>query len=149
MSVIYNWKVLFQNFFSHFRTRVKKGRRSGLYRTSAFLKTACKRSLRRRAGPSKPNRPPHHHASTSGGLRAIEYRVFEDAEMAIIGPIKFAGNGRLNKPVPAVHEFGGIFAARQRFYHYERRSFMKYTLDKMIAKGKLSREFSYGMATQL
>jgi len=146
----FNWKVLFQNFFSHFKTKIKRGKRSGLYRTSAFLRTACKRAIRRKAGPSKPGFPPHHHTtSSSGGLRAIEFRVFEDANMAIVGPIKFAGGNRLNKPVPAVHEFGGIFAARQRFYHYERRSFMRTTLDKMIANGKLSREFTYGMAQQL
>lgn len=150
MTMNLKFKVLFQNFFSHFRTKLKRGKRSGLYRTAAFLRTACKRSLRRKNGPSNPNFPPHHHAvSSSGGLRAIEFRVFEDANMAIVGPIKFAGGNRLNKPVPAVHEFGGIFAARQRFYHYERRSFMRYTLDKMLLAGKLSKEFKYGMAQQL
>lgn len=144
------WNVLFKNFFSHFRTKIKRGKRHALYRVSSFLRRACKRSIRRKNGPSAPFRPPHHHTTSSdGGLRAIEFRVFEDANMAIVGPIKFAGGNRLNKPVPAVHEFGGIFATRQRFYHYERRSFMKHTLDKMIANGKLPREFTYGMAQQL
>ena len=122
MSIALKFKFLFQSFFSNFRTKIKRGKRAGLYRTSAFLRTACKRSIRRRDGPSQPNKPPHHHTSSSnGGLRAIEYRVFEDANMAIVGPIKFAGGNGLNKPVPAVHEFGGIFASRKRFYHYERR----------------------------
>lgn len=144
-SVNYNTKVLY--YFQKLQTRIKIARDRALYRVSGYVKTATKRSMRTRVGASEPGRPPHAHTRT--GLRMIEFRVDTLAGASIIGPVKFAGSNFFNEPVTYVQEFGGTFISRRGFSQYPKRSYMKYTLDKLVSSGKLPRQFSASMGRVL
>jgi hypothetical protein len=132
--------VKHQLYFQRLRKRLKVGQDRGLYRVAGLIATACKRALRIRPGTSRPGAAPHAH--TAGGLRII--RFFVDQFQAVIGPIKFARSNFFNKPVPAVHEFGGTLFNRRfgEFRNYPRRSYMKKTLDRLLQQGKIPREYS-------
>lgn len=127
--------------------QIKVGKTAGLYRTAAYVRTATRRSLRVRPGAGLPERPPHAH--TQGGLRVIDFVVDSAASAAIVGPVKFPGSNFFNEPIPHIHEFGGVFAATKGFWKYPKRSYMRYTLDKLIASGKLPRGFAYSLAKVL
>jgi len=105
--------------------------------------------MRLRAGPSRPGKPPHAH--TRGGLRQIDFHVDTYAEAALIGPVKFPGSNFFDQPVPHIHEFGGQYLGitRRTYWNFPERSFMGYTLRKLQASGRLSRQFSYNLARTL
>ena len=124
-------------------TRVRVAKSRALYQVAGLTRTAAKRSMRLRLGASTPGSPPHAH--TRAGLRAIEFVVDEAAGAAIVGPVKFAGSNYFNEPVTYVHEFGGTFLASRGYWRYPERSYMYYTLKKLVASGKIPREFTLAM----
>jgi hypothetical protein len=138
----YSGRVLF--YVQKLTQRVRVAKNRALYRTAGLIRTATKRSLRIRRGASRPPAPPHAH--TRGGLREIRFIVDEAQGAALIGPLKFGTSNFFNEPVPHMHEFGGMFIARRGYWRYPKRSYMKYTLDKLVASGKIPREFSASIA---
>ncbi len=140
------FKVLFKGVFylQKFNYTVDKGKQRGLRSVAALIRGACIRTLRVSQRTSPPGHPPY--AKTRGGLRIIEYTVY--ANGALIGPVKFPGSDFFNQPVPHIHEFGGVFFSRVRYYTYPQRSYMNHTLKQLIAKGKIPKAFSVSMARQ-
>lgn len=97
-----------------------------LYRTAAFIRTVTKRAQRKRRGKSPPPSPPYAHRKT--GLRVIKFKVL-DPYTAIIGPVKFPRSRFFDRPVPNIHEKGGIARSRRLFFgkktfRYPERSIM-------------------------
>lgn len=137
----YSAKTLF--YVQRLNKQVKAGTTSGLYRTAGFVRSTARRSLRVRPGASTPGFPPHAH--TRAGLRVIEFDVDPVAEAAIVGPIKFPGSNYFNEPVTYIHEFGGTFLSLRGYWRYPERSYMYYTLKKLVASGRIPKEFSLAM----
>lgn len=139
-------KFLFKSIFylQKFQYYVDKGKRSGLQRVVAFIRGACIRTLRVSKRISPPNHPPY--SKTRGGLRVIEGAVYSNG--GIIGPVKFAASNFFNKPVPFIHEFGGMFISRLGYAKYAKRSYMDYTLQQLSRRNALPKEFAVGMAKQ-
>lgn len=130
-----------------FTTRVRVAKSRALYQVAGLVRTSAKRSMRLRRGASTPTFPPHAH--TRAGLRAIEFVVDEAAGAAIVGPIKFSGSNFFNEPVTYIHEFGGTFLSRKGYWRYPERSYMYYTLKKLVASGKIPQEFTLAMGRVL
>lgn len=139
-------KATFKGIFylQKFQYTVDKGKRKGLRGVAALIRGACIRSLRISKRTSSPGNPPF--AKSRGGLRVIQFDVYGDT--AVIGPIKFAGSNFFNQPVPHIHEFGGTFYSRLKYFQYPERSYMNHTLKQLIARGAIPREFSVGMGRQ-
>lgn len=133
-------RMYFNLRFNNVTRRVKRGKRNALYQVAGLVRTATKRSMRTRAGPSRPGSPPHAH--TRGGLRVINFVVDEAANAALVGPIKFPGSNFFNEPVPHIQEFGGNFSHRRRFFYYPPRSYMNYTVEKLKRTGKIPKAFA-------
>lgn len=131
-------------YIGSFQSRVKSAKNKALYRTAGLIKTASKRSMRMRQGPSRPETPPHAH--TRGGLRVIEFYVGND--FAIVGPVRFAGSNFFDQPVPHVHEFGGTFSTTRGFSTYPERSFMGSTLNKLKSAGSIPRQFKVSVGRE-
>jgi len=134
-----------QIFVDRFRRRVKKGTDSGLRKTAALIRLEARQSIRISRRASKPGRPPH--SRTRAGLREINYHV--EGNGAYVGPRKFRHSNSLNRPVPNVHEMGGIAlfkGSRKRRSHlkrYPERSFMYRAVKTLKSKGKLSSKFRF------
>lgn len=142
MQLKYVFKSIF--YLQKFQYYVDKGKRSGLERVTAFIRGACIRTLRVSKRTAPENHPPF--SKTRGGLRVIEGAVYSNG--AIIGPVKFAGSNFFNKPVPFIHEFGGMFISRIGYAKYAKRSYMNHTLKQLAKRNVLPKEFSIGMARQ-
>lgn len=133
-------------FVDRFNRSVRKGIKSGLHQTAALIRKEARESIRVRKSPSLPGRPPH--ARTRAGLREINYHV-EGERGAYVGPRKFRRKNRLNKPVPHVHEKGGIAIDRGRrgqaafIKRFPERSFMYRAVKTLKSKGKLSSKFKF------
>lgn len=134
--------------------RVKVGRNRALYRTAGLIRTSAKRNLRIRSGPGRPGKPPHAHRR--GGLRVIQFHV--SGNKAIVGPLKFPRSNEWNEPVPFIHEFGGTFIRRSRIpdekrtlrrVRYPQRSFMGETLERLMRKDKIPKQFRVSIAEVL
>lgn len=138
----YTFKAAF--YLQKFNYTKDKAKRSGLYKIAGLIRTASIRSLRVSNQTSLPGNPPF--AKTRGGLRLIKFDVYSNG--AIIGPIKFYRRDSLNKPVPHVHEFGGLFRSNYGFKRYPVRSYMNYTLKKLHSRRLIGKEFRVGMARQ-
>jgi hypothetical protein len=99
--------------------------------------------IRKRASP--PGRPPS--ARTRAGLREINYHV--EGLGAYVGPRKFRRSNSLNKPIPNVHEMGGVAIAKGRrgrrafLKRFPERSFMYRAVKTLKSKGKLSSKFKF------
>jgi hypothetical protein len=133
-------------YFQKMARKVKVAENKAIYRVAGLIRTATKRSMRMRKGSSKPGRPPHAHQPSSAGLRAIAFAVDYNKTRAIIGPIKIRRSNFFDAPATHIQEFGGVFRTLRAVAFYPKRSYMKYTLDKLIAKGLINKEFSVGMA---
>ena len=140
-GVKYSTKPLL--YVQKLNTRVRVAKNRALYQVAGLTRTSAKRSMRLRIGPSSPLTPPHAH--TRAGLRAIEFVVDEAASAAIIGPRKFVGSNFFNEPVTYIHEFGGTFLARRGYWRYPERSYMYFTLKRLVASGKIPQEFTLAM----
>lgn len=134
----------FTVFVDSFRKRVKQGIKSGIHQTCALIRLEARQSIRISSRPSAPGRPPH--SRTRGGLREINFHV--EGDTGIIGPRKFRSRNRLNRPVPNVHELGGIAFEKRRgsrriIKRYPERSFMYRAVKTLRNKGKLNSKFRY------
>lgn len=130
------------SFFKQLKVKAKRAKRDALYSICGLLRRNAINRLKLRPGPSRPPAAPHAH--TRGGLRVIAFHV--SGNTGIIGPIKFPNSNKLNKPVPAVHEFGGqVFSTGKTFrtYIYRRRPYMSKTVEEMGPK--LPKEFAIQM----
>lgn len=98
--------------------------------------------MRKRQKASPPGSPPSAH--TSGGLREINFHV--DGSSSIIGPRKFARSNFFNRPVPNIHEVGGVAIASglRNLYsvRYPERSFMWAAVKSLKRKGKINSTFN-------
>lgn len=105
--------------------------------------------MRRRPGPSLPGKPPHAHGSA--GLKEINFDVRESS--AIIGPRKFPRSNFFTKPVPALHEKGGVGIStrlrKRKDAYYPERSFMYSAVKKLKQKGKIEQRFNVTLRNNL
>lgn len=135
----------FTIFIDRFRRKVRDASKTSINRTAALIRLEARQSMRIRKRASPPGTPPS--ARTRGGLREINYHV--SGNTAIIGPRRFRGSNSLNRPVPNVHEKGGIAIAKGRRGHasfvkrFPERSFMYRAVKTLKSKGKLSSKFKY------
>jgi len=137
-------KLTFKSIFylQRVTSQIEKGKRAGLFRICGYIRGACIRSLRIAKTASTPGNPPHAH--TRGGLRLIEYSVYENG--GIIGPIKFTSSNFFNEPIPHIHEFGGTYMHRKGYSQYPQRSYMGSTLARLHQRGVIPKEFSASLA---
>ena len=112
------------------KRKLDKGKFRGLNHAAAFIRRTMMNLLRKKAPkrvPSKPNTPPHRHASR-GLAWGVLYSVDRRRGSAVIGPdyfrVKFCG---------MKHERGGMFKGA----HYPRRPFAGPALKKV--QSRLSR----------
>lgn len=147
--VRYSGRAIF--LFQKMAQRKRIAKHRGIYRVAGLIRTASKRSMRTRPGASQHGRPPHAHTSPRTGLRAIEFVVDPSGDSALVGPVKFPGSDMYNSPQPHIHEFGGVFfrGRSKKKAQYPQRSFMLYTLKRLQKKGRLPKEFAYGMGELL
>jgi len=98
--------------------------------------------MRKRRKASPPGKPPTAHVRN--GLKEINFHV--QGNSAIIGPRKFRGSNFFNRPVPNIHEKGGITVGasiRRRYTaKYPERSFMWSSVKKLKGKGKIQSRFN-------
>jgi hypothetical protein len=140
----YSAKTVF--YFDKLATRIKIGKNRALYRTAGLVRLTARRLLRVRSGPGRPGAAPHAH--TRGGLREIRFSVF--GNVAIVGPTKFANSTFWDEPVPHIHEFGGIYISRRSTRAtYPQRSYMGVTIERLMSKGKIPKQFSVSIAQAL
>jgi hypothetical protein len=138
-------RARFVVFVDRFKRRVRQGIKSGLHQTAALIRLEARQSIRIRKKASLPGRPPH--SRTRAGLREINYHV--EGNGAYVGPRKFRSSNSLNRPVPNVHEKGGIALARGRrgrsafLKRFPERSFMYRAVKTLKSKGKLSSKFKF------
>ena len=133
--------------FKRVGQKINDGKNKGLYRLAGLIRTTAKRSMRKKAGPSRAGSPPHAHVSN--GLRVINFVVDKAASAALIGPLKFNGSNFLNEPAPHIQEFGGLFYHGRVFHFYPSRSYMHWTILKLKREGKLLRGFAVSLGTEL
>lgn len=137
-----------QIFFDRMRRSVKKMKDYSLGQTLALIRKEARESMRMRRKASPRGTPPSAH--TRAGLREINFHVASE-NAGYVGPRKFRRRNRLNKPVPAVHEFGGMVLAsgnRGRPSHvrrYPERSFMWAAVKRLKGKGKLASKFKFSL----
>lgn len=139
----YSARIIF--YVQKFTNKVKIAENKGLYRVAGLIRTATKRSMRTRPGPSVAPKPPHAHTTPEQGLRAIKFDVNSQTTRAIIGPIKFPGSGYFDEPATYIQEFGGIFRSRRAVAKYPSRSYMYSTVKRLAERGKIAKEFSVGI----
>ena len=90
----------------------------------AVVRTTAKQSMKSREGVSPPGTPPYSHA---GQLRGLIYFAMDATSLSVvIGPTLFSeakthGNER---PVPALHEYGGVAWRDGKKRQYPARPFM-------------------------
>lgn len=135
-----------QIFFDKMRRSVKKYKDFSLQQTLALIRKEARESIRIRKGSSLPGNPPHAH--TAAGLRAISFHATENS--GYVGPVKFHRRNRLNKPVPHVHELGGVALESRRgrktlLKRYPERSFMWRAVKSLKGKGKLASKFKFSL----
>lgn len=128
--------------FNRLIRRYKIGSVRGLYRVCALIRLESRQSLRIRRRPSRPGSPPSAH--TRAGLREINFHV--RGSTGIVGPRKFRTSNFFNRPVPNIHEKGGIAIAagfrRRLVSRYPERSFMWAAVKRLQKRRKISREFN-------
>ena len=129
-------------FFKQLKVRAKRAKRNALYSVCGLLRRDAINRLKVRPGKSTPPGSPHAH--TRGGLRVIDFHV--SGNTGIIGPRKFPSSNKYNKPVPAIHEFGGeVFSLGKKFrqYSFPARPYMSKTVEKLAPK--LPKQFAVQM----
>lgn len=132
-------------FVDRLRRNIKRSIKTGLHQTLALIRLEARQSMRMRKSPAPPGRPPS--ARTRAGLREINYHV--TGQSGYVGPRKFRHSNRLNVPVPAVHEKGGVVISkgsrnRSAFVkRYPERSFMYRAVKTLQSKGKLNSKFKF------
>lgn len=124
---------------------VGKKKASALVKLGGFCRRVSQRSMRRRKGPSKPGQPPHAHRYSY--LRDYVMFAFIPADdQVVVGPIKLEGSDYYSKPLPSVHEFGGVFRTwqRRRIMSFPERPFMRPALmvtvnnfERILGNGKI------------
>lgn len=126
-------------FTNVFKRKYNIARDASLTQTCSFIRKATRSSLRVRKGASRPGSPPHAH--TRAGLREINYDV--KGNEGIIGPRRFSGSNFFNRPVPNIHEIGGVAIRRRAFamHRYPERSFMYSTTKRLAKTGRISSRF--------
>jgi hypothetical protein len=130
-------------FFDRLKRRLKKNIHRDLYQTAGLIRREAREKMYMRGGASSPGSPPHAHVRN--GLKEINFHVLETS--AYIGPRKFPRSNFFNRPVPNIHEKGGMVlsyrAKRTLAVSYKERSFMYSAVKRLAARGKLKAQFSY------
>lgn len=106
---------------------VDRARGQALKRAGAFVRTAAKRSIRKRKKSSRRGQPPHSHA---GHLRRLIFFAFDpQAKTVIVGPLPFKQG-----EAPNLLEFGGRTHRDGRSLDYGKRAFMLPALEAEAPK---------------
>lgn len=128
-------------YVTSFKGHYRVARKKGLYETCGLIRTEARQKMRVSPNPAPPGSPPN--ARNRGGLREINFHVQGDS--GIIGPRKFANSNFFNRPVPNIHEVGGVALSRTKrgYWLYPERSFMYSAVKRLQSRGLLSRTFSY------
>lgn len=128
-------------FFNRLQVRYRRARDRGIYQVCALIRKEARESMRRRKGASAVGSPPHAHARA--GLKEINFDV--RGNKGIVGPRKFRFSKFFDRPVPNIHEKGGVAIAsgqRRRYLaRYPERSFMYRAVQTLTRKGKISSRF--------
>lgn len=134
------------SLFRQLKVRARRAKRDALYAICGLIRRDAINRLKVRPGPSRPPASPHAH--TYGGLRVIDFHV--SGNTGIIGPRKFPSSNQYNRPVPAIHEFGGQVFTIGRVFRtivYQRRPYMSKTVQKLGPK--LPRQYAVQMGRVL
>jgi hypothetical protein len=110
-----------------------KKKASLLARLGGYCRRVAQRSMRRRKGPSKPGQPPHAHRYSY--LRDYVMFAFILADdQVVVGPIRLESSDYYSKPLPAVHEFGGVFKSwkKRSIISFPERPYMRPALAETI-----------------
>ena len=131
--------------FNRLQRRYRVAADKGLYQVSALIRLEARQSMRKRAGPAQPGKPPHAHSLA--GLREINFDVRGNS--AIIGPRKFPRSNFFNRPVPNIHEKGGVAISltlrRRAVRLYPERSFMWTAVKRLRSNGKIQKRFNVAL----
>ena len=133
----------FYNYTSRIARRHRIANDKGLYGVASLIRRESRESIRFRPGASRPLSPPHAHIRR-GGLKEINFHV--ERNRAIIGPRKFKNSRFFNRPVPNIHEKGGVAVGnslrRRVVARYPERSFMWSATQRLHRKGKIMRRYT-------
>lgn len=155
------YHVKVQLFFNRLKRKYKTGTDRGLYQVSALIRSEARQSMKRRGKTSRAMRGRFRRGGTTGsppgtppyayktdGLKQINFDVRWPS--SIIGPRKFKDSTFFNKPVPAIHEKGGIAVAagarRKYTARYPERSFMWSAVKSLKRKNKIESRFNITLA---
>lgn len=126
--------------------RFKRTDRRWKFRSAAYVRTAAKRSMRKRKGVAPAGQPPSRH---QGGLaRGLRF-VVPDSGPAVVYVEKRYGQGggrHVHSPIGRLTEFGGATmvtyreARRSELRNYKRRPFLNPALRN--AQGQLSQFYA-------
>lgn len=111
-----------------------RGTREALKKAGSFVRSDARRSMRERAKPAPPGKPPR---VVKGQLKQFLFFVVDRAESVTIGPIKLRQGG-----APAILEYGGAKTVRRRVrgrresvrVNYEPHPYMNPALEKNAPK---------------
>jgi hypothetical protein len=110
--------------------KLTKAERRVLSKQGAFLRTASRRSIRRRKKISSPGDPPNAHAKGKyATLKNILFAYEPHRHSVVVGPVKLS-KSRGSKTVPEVLEFGGSTRINGKRVVITKRPFMRPAYDK-------------------
>ena len=151
------YRVRLQLFFGRFKRRYRVGADRGLFAVSALIRLESRQSMKRRSKSPRAVRgrfrrtgqrgspagtPPF--AYVTDGLKQINFDV--RWPRSIIGPRKFRNSRFFDRPVPNIHEKGGIAVAAssrgKKARLYPERSFMWNAVKNLKRKGKIQSRFN-------
>ena len=133
-------------YFKQLKVRKNRGKRDAIYSVCGLIRRNAINRLKIRPGPSRSPASPHAH--TRGGLRVIQFHVYKNT--GVVGPIKFPRSRAYNKPVPAIHEFGGTVFTIGRIFRvltFKKRPYMSKTIKAL--EGKIPKDFSLKLGKAL
>ena len=137
--------------FNRLKRRYTQAEDRGIYAVCALIRLEARQDIlgRPKRGASAPGFPPHPH--TTAGLREINFDVRKGEQSGIVGPRKFPHSRFFNRPVPNIHEKGGIaiknsYRLRYRAI-YPERSFMWAAVKSLHSKGKIPPRFAATVRT--
>jgi len=89
------------------RAAMQRGKKRGLSKFGAHLRTRSRSSIKRRKKSSSPGQPPSAHAKGNSGLKLIFFAWDDKTESVVVGPISFQSKLVGEGVVPKLLETGG------------------------------------------
>lgn len=99
---------------------VDRASRKAISKSLAYIRTSQRSSLRRRKKVSRPGQTPSIHSrDPNASLKKILFAYDERTKSGVVGPVLLNSSKarmRLNKPLPAVLEAGGVLTLNEESY---------------------------------